>query len=288
MAVRFVVVLLSLVFAAGCATPQTSSPSTAPAGRLETVRSDLRSAGRTLAGTVRELPPRTPAEWTYLGALAGVSAVLENRKEEIRRQVLRSSAFRHSHWTEIGGQLGLSRNAEIAAAGLYVTGLATGLPRTRETGLLLGESLLAAQAGTGVLNFVFSEARPERGGRLRYFHSGGSSASIHMTNTMAVARVFDYEIAASGWTGPGATLARVGVYAIPAVTGWERLRSDQHYLWNVVLGGGASFYITSALLRAHERQAERAGKARIAVLPLAPSGPKTHRPARGLTVSCSF
>jgi hypothetical protein len=284
MAVRLLVTLLSLTLTLGCATVRSSAPApaTAPGGVLETVRSDFGSAGRTLAGTVRELPPRTPAEWTYLGALTGVSAVLENRKEEIRRQVLRSSAFRHSHWTEIGGQLGLSRNAEIAAAGLYVTGLAAGLPRTRETGLLLGESLLAAQAGTGVLNFVFSEARPERGGRLRYFHSGGSSASIHMTNTMAVARVFDYEIAASGWTGPGATLARVGVYAIPAVTGWQRLRSDQHYLWNVVLGGGASFYITSALLRAHERQAERASAPRIAVAPL------VTRRGRGLRVTCSL
>jgi hypothetical protein len=246
------------------------------------VRSDLASAGRTLAGTVRELPPRTATQWTYLGSLALASAVLENRKEEIRRQVLRSSAFRHSHWTEIGGQLGLSRNAEIAAAGLYAAGLTADLPRTRETGLLLGESLLAAQAGTGVLNFVFSEERPQRGGRLRYFHSGGSSASIHMTNTMAVARVFDYEIAASGWTGTGATLARVGVYAIPAVTAWQRMRSDQHYLWNVVLGGGASFYITSALLRAHEREDKGASGPRIAVSPL------VTQHARGLRFACSF
>jgi hypothetical protein len=285
MAVRFVVVLLSLAFSAGCATTQTSSPTApaaAPAGRLETVRADLGSAGRTLAGTVRELPPRTPAEWTYLGSLAIASAVLENRKEELRQQVLRSSAWRHSHWTEIGGQLGLSRNAEIAAAGLYVAGLAAGLPRTRETGLLLGESLLAAQAGTGVLNFVFSEERPKRGGRLRYFHSGGSSASIHMTNTMAVARVIDYEIAASGWTGPVATLSRVGVYAIPAVTAWQRLRSDQHYLWNVVLGAGSSFYITRALLRAHDRQGEQTAGPRIAVAPL------VARRGRGLLFTCSF
>ena len=286
MAVRLVVVLLSLTFAVGCATTRSAPPSTASGSRLQTVGADLGSAGRTLAGTVRELPPHTTAQWTYLGALAGLSAVLENRKEELRQQVLRSSAFRHSGWTEIGGQLGLSRNAEIAAAGFYVTGLAAGLPRTRETGLLLGESLLAAQAGTGVLNFVFSEERPEKGGRLRYFHSGGSSASIHMTNTMAVARVFDYEIAASGWTGTGATLARVGVYAIPAVTAWQRLRSDQHYLWNVVLGGGASFYITSALLRAHDRQAEPAPGPRIARIAVAPL--VTQRRGRGLRFSCSF
>ncbi|MBW8874329.1 MAG: hypothetical protein JF614_05155 [Acidobacteria bacterium] len=89
---------------------------------------------------------------------------------------------------------------------------------------------------------------------MSYFHSGGTSASVHVTNAMAVARVLDYELSREIESRPGRVLARIGIYAIPAVTGWQRMRSDQHYLWNVVLGGGASFYMTSAVLRQHDRE----------------------------------
>jgi hypothetical protein len=227
-------------------------------GRLATLGSDLKGAGRDLAGAaMHEVPPHSPEQWAYLGGLAASSAYLETRKEDLRRQVLRSSLFRNSGWTDIGGQIGLSRNVELAAASFYAVGLAEDLPRTRETGLLLGESILASQAATGVLKFVFSEERPQQGGRLRYFHSGGTSASIHVTNAMATARVLDYELSREIENRPGRILARIGIYALPAVTGWQRMRSDQHYLWNVILGGGASFYMTSAVLRQHDR--DRAG-----------------------------
>jgi hypothetical protein len=65
------------------------------------------------------------------------------------------------------------------------------------------------------------------------------------------------------------TLVRIGLYALPAVTGWQRLRSDQHYLWNVVLGGGASLYMTDAVLRAHDRRADGAEASRAAPTVLA-------------------
>jgi hypothetical protein len=224
-------------------------------GRLATLGNDLRGAGRDLAGAaVHEVPPHTPGQWAYLGGLAVTSAYLETRKEDLRREVLRSHLFRNSGWTDIGGQIGLSRTVELFSATLYTTGLLGNLPRTRETGLLMGESLLASQTATGLLKLVFSEQRPQQGGALRYFRSGGSSsASVHVTNAMAVARVLDYELSREIDSRPERVLAGIGIYALPAVTAWQRLRSDQHYLWNVVLGGGASYYTTSAVLRQHDR-----------------------------------
>ena len=50
------------------------------------------------------------------------------------------------------------------------------------------------------------------------------------------------------WVGLGQPADYIGkdvrgkavvIYSIPVVTGWQRLRSDQHYLWSVVLGAGA-------------------------------------------------
>ena len=227
---------------------------------LATVRGDVRQVGSTLVGTAfREAPPRSAGQWSYLGGLAALSVALQARKESLRGDVRRSDVFADSGWTEIGGRLGLSRNIEAGAAALYFGGLAAQQPRARETGLLLGESLFVAQTGAGLLNSVFSEERPERGGQLRYFHTGGSSASIHATNTTALARVLDHELLA-GIAGHrmAKILARIGLYSIPAVTDWQRLRSDQHYLWNVVLGSGASFYLTSALLREHDREGNTA------------------------------
>jgi hypothetical protein len=242
----------SLILVAGCTGYR--SP-----GRLATVGNDLKGAGRDLAGAaLHEVPPHSPGQWAYLGGLAITSAYLENRKEDLRREVLGSHLFRNSGWTDIGGQIGLSRTVEVFSATLYTAGLLGNMPRTRETGLLMGESLLAAQTATGLLKVVFSEQRPQQGGALRYFHSGASSsASVHVTNAMAVARVLDYELSRDIESRPERILAGIGIYAIPAVTGWQRLRSDQHFLWNVVLGGGASYYMTSAVLRQHDRNRGR-------------------------------
>jgi hypothetical protein len=243
--------------AAPAADPEPAAPLVP--GLAATLWGDLRGAGRTLWRTVRvEVVPRRRGQWIYLVALAGGVAALEAHKEEIRRDVLHSSFYRHSAWTDFAGQAGMGKYSEGLTALLYGGGLLARAPAVRQTGLELGESLLVAQAGTAVLNFVFSERRPEAGGRLSFFRTGGSSASIHMTNTMAVARVLDHQLDHVGGSGRGARLARmlarVGLYSLPAITGWERMRADQHYAWNVLLGGGSSLYLTNAVLRAHEHQ----------------------------------
>jgi len=220
---------------------------------------DARAAGRSFSLLVRrEVWPRTFGRAAYLGGLAGASAILEAHKEALRRDVLRSAFYRHSHWTQIGGTLGLTRVGYGAAAAFYLGGLAAGRTEVRRTGLLLAESLLLAQGVAGAVNFAVSEARPRAGGAIRYFHGGGSGVSIHMTNAAALARVLDHRLTrfAPG-DGRGRRLAKilgkVAIYSIPAITGWQRLRADQHYLWSVVLGAGLSAYVTDALLRSYDQ-----------------------------------
>jgi hypothetical protein len=220
---------------------------------------DARAAGRSFALFVtREVWPRHSGQFLYLGGLAGASALLESDKEALRRDVLRSSFYRHSHWAQIGGTLGLTRAGYGAAAAFYLGGLAAGQLEVRRTGMLMAESLLLAQGVAGAVNFAVSEQRPRAGGAIRYFHGGGSSVSIHMTNTMALARVLDHRLARLAPTDSrgrrlAKVLGKVVIYSIPAITGWQRLRSDQHYLWNVVLGAGLSAWVTDALLRAYDR-----------------------------------
>jgi len=243
------VLALLLLLASPVLASAVGSGTPVPRGRAA-VAADVRTVGRDLRAVPHQLAAHED-QAAYVLALGGSAALLEEPKARLRRQVLESETFANSSWTDIGGKLGLSRNVEIAAATCYFGGLASGQSRLRETGLLLGESLFAAQLDAGLINYTISERRPQDGGKILHFSTGGHAASIHETNTMALARVLDHELAAAG-DGPLERVLRVAVYSIPAVTGWERLRADQHYLWNVVLGGGASLYVTNAVLHAHE------------------------------------
>jgi hypothetical protein len=258
-----------------------------PAGRgrfSSVLAEDGHDVVRTFSLAVHtELPPRSAGQRTYLGVLAAASALLETRKEQLRQDVLRSSLARHTGWTDVGGQLGQGRVTQGLALLFYGGGLFADLPRARETGLLLGESYAAAQVTAGALNFVFSERRPRAGGQLRYFRAGGSSTSLHMTNTTVLAMVLDRQLDRIGGASAAGrvakVLARIGLYAIPTVTAWQRVRSDQHYLWNVALGAGQSAYVTRAVLRAHDRAAGEARPSRAPRLVVAGA------PGRGESVA---
>jgi hypothetical protein len=256
--------LLALVLTA-TAPPANSWADPEPAGgRISsTLQGDFHLIDRTLASTLRtELLPGDAPRWAYLGSLAVVSAYLESQKERLRQDVLQSGFARTSGWTDFGGQIGKGRVTQEAALLLYGGGLLGDLPRVRETGLLLAESYATTQATAGLLSFVVSERRPQSGGEIRYFHGGGSGVSLHMTNTMVLAEVLDHEVTRiepGDGTGLRAAkiLGKIVLYGVPTVTAWQRMRSDQHYLWNVVLGAGQSFYVTRGVLRAHDAETGR-------------------------------
>src|ERR1700730_17926895 len=168
-------------------------------------RQGARKLGRTAAHGI------VPRDWGwggYLLGLAGASAYLEAHKEQIRRDVLQSGFARHSGWTDAGDQLGRSHTVEGLAAASYLAGLAARSPAWRDTGLRLAESTLVAQAGAGIVTFAVSESRPRRGGVIRYFHTGGSSVSIHETNAMTLARVLDHQLPRYRGRNPGVRAAR--------------------------------------------------------------------------------
>ena len=82
----------------------------------------------------------------------------------------------------------------------------------------------------------------------------------HLKRQLPLARVLDHRFARfqASDSRPrriAKIAAKTVIYAIPAVTGWQRLRSDQHYLWSVVLGAGLSAFVTDATLRSHDRAA---------------------------------
>lgn len=256
--------ILAILSGSGRAVAVSQAEKPVAAGPISSaLRGDFHLVGRTLSRTLRtELLPDGAARWTYLGSLAAVSAALESQKERLRRDVLHSGFARRSGWTDVGGEIGKGRVTQAAAAVLYGGGLLGDLPRVRETGLLLGESYATAQTTAGLLNYVVSERRPRQGGEIRYFQGGGSGVSLHMTNTMVLAEVLDHQLTRiEPEDGAGRRtakiLGKIVLYSLPTVTAWQRMHSDQHYLWNVVLGAGQSFYVTRGVLRAHDAETGR-------------------------------
>lgn len=83
--------------------------------------------------------------------------------------------------------------------------------------------------------FVLAERRPKEGGEMRFCRLHGHGVSGH---TFAAALL--HEPIMSTW-GPSLSrrnraLLSASIYAWIAFIAWSRVRLDEHYLWNVLLG----------------------------------------------------
>ena len=83
--------------------------------------------------------------------------------------------------------------------------------------------------------FVLAEQRPKDGGEMRFFRARGHGVSGH-----ALAAALLYGPVMSTW---GRELSRrdrallsAALHAWIAFIAWSRVRKDEHYAWNVMLG----------------------------------------------------
>jgi hypothetical protein len=209
--------------------------------------------------------------------LTGIAALyLEGHKESIQEGLLASDFSEDTAWVRFAKPFGDARNLLGGAALVYSTGLFAGMPKVRETGLILGEALVASGVTTGLLQTVLAEERPQEGGTLRFLQTGGHGASGHASGAMTLVRVLDHQLLRlrpGEGKGPrlGKISAKAALYSVSAATAWQRIRENRHYLWNVVAGAGAALYTTNALLRAHESLTPEQPR-RLPLLSVAPAG----------------
>lgn len=83
--------------------------------------------------------------------------------------------------------------------------------------------------------FVLAEQRPKDGGEMRFFRAHGHGVSGH-----AFAAALLHGPIMATW-GPELSrrdraLLSAALYAWIAFIGWSRVRKDEHYVWNVMLG----------------------------------------------------
>jgi len=199
--------------------------------------------------------------------IAGVTVPLAWRKEEVQEFVSGkegdSFAFvdrdaLYTHLEPLGGHLIVP-----AISGMFLLGgLIGGSRREVETGTMLVESLVFTGIPTLLGQFIFSERRPSDGGNLRFFQIGGHGVSGHAAISSSIVRPLESQyLTLSEDDQTSVTifkcLGKGILYGSPLMVGISRVRSNRHYVWNVVLGLSAGYFTGDLVVRVHRHRRDR-------------------------------
>lgn len=122
----------------------------------------------------------------------------------------------------------------LLAIALVAFGVAKKTARARETGITLGVAGVWCLLFTKLGQFVFAEARPNEGGAMHFFASGGHGVSGHASaSTVLFFPLLDSVRGASPDVRVAIALALV---AWALFVGATRVWLDQHFVWNVLAG----------------------------------------------------
>jgi membrane-associated phospholipid phosphatase len=131
---------------------------------------------------------------------------------------------------------------------LAITAARTGDPKLR---VFVREFAKSGALGFVIFEssrFALAERRPKEGGEMRFFAGRGHGVSGH---TFAAALLHGPIM--SAW-GPSLSrrnraLLSASLYAWVALIAWSRVRLDEHYVWNVMLGARIGLRVSGASAR---------------------------------------
>ncbi len=187
------------------------------------------------AGEFLAAPFRTDnsAIWGTL-AVAGAVGVTSLYDDDIRDEVRRSRGRTLDRATDAGNIVGHPLLHLGVAGAVWGGGLLADSPRWRDTGLMMGEAAVIADAATFVLKQSVGRARPLTGsgkGSFRPFQFESdfdSFPSMHTASSFAMASVLTRT--------SGSVTVGVLSYATAAFVGFSRMYDDRHWATDVLLG----------------------------------------------------
>lgn len=198
----------------------------------------------------------TGGDWLRTGAfvaLAGMSSAADrNVKERL------SSSSKHpldGYWV-VPREFGRAEYINLGAAGMYGTGLLTGMDDLRVTGRMLMESVAFSGSIVMALRFAAGRTRPtltddalqfngfESAFRAQSFPSG------HATVSFAAATVLSGKI--------DRTWATIGLYGLAGLDVFGQLYDEQHWFSDIVVGSVLGW--TSALFVLGREEARASGE----------------------------
>lgn len=198
------------------------------------------------------------AVWGTL-AVAGAVGVLTQFDEDIRDEVEETRGRTLDKVTDAGSLVGNPIVHLGVAGAVYGGGLVAGSPRWRDTGLMMGEAALLADAATLVLKQTIGRARPLTGKNSGSFRPLGfdsdydSMPSMHTASSFAMASV----ITSTSGSVPVGILS----YATAAFVGFSRMHEGKHWASDVLLGAVIGELAGRVVTRYH------AGGGRLALVP---------------------
>ena len=156
----------------------------------------------------------------------------------------------------------------VAVVGLFIGGRFSERPRFRDMTYDLGEVAVVNLAYTGLLKAVASRERPNDSG-------DDSFPSGHTSNAFALATVLSAHYGDK--IGPSA-------YVAATLVGASRLRSNAHWLTDVMAGATLGHIVGRSVIRQNNRgiKSEAAARKNIAVVPFIGAS------VRALTVTVNF
>jgi hypothetical protein len=173
----------------------------------------------------------------------------------------------HSVW-ESATYYGDLRYASIFSAGMYAVGLVSGDRDIRVTGRLVLESLVLSGSAVLALRYMTGRTGPGPKGdswdfkgfqwdaERQAFPSGHTMVAFALSTVLA--EQIDHP------------LARIGLYGIASLAAYSRVRFDQHWTSDVLVGGAlgiaAGLYVIS---REREREGQSGKHGGLSIMPTA-------------------
>lgn len=212
---------------------------------LEVVKTPLDTEGYGLAGTL---------------AVAGVVGLTYVFDDDIRTKLQGSRNKGMDKATDVGNLVGNPFMHLGIAAAVYGGGIIGDSPRWKETGEMLGEVLILADATTFVLKEAVGRARPFVKGDKGVFTPGqfktdyDSLPSMHTSSSFAMASV----MAATTESVP----TKVLYYSAATFVGFSRVYQDKHWASDIVLSAAIGELCGRIVTSQH------AEKSKLAFVPL--------------------
>lgn len=234
------ILLLSII----CNTlPANASDSTRSKNLYQTIMSDFNAAYNDGKYLVSEL--FNPQIGHILYPAVGISSTFVSAQFDDRIRYPE-----HSRYTDkILKQAGELSTAAVLPSVIYVSGLIFNDKKIRTTGRMLFESLLLAGVINGSLKYTLGRARPFMNignSQFEYFESDNSFQSLpsgHTTVAFTCATLLSERI--------DNIYVSIALYAVAGGTAYERIRSDNHWFSDVVLGAGIGIFSAYSIVKAN-------------------------------------
>jgi membrane-associated phospholipid phosphatase len=186
-------------------------------------------------------------DWLKLGGVLAGTAALTLADKPIRNFWIRQDSRVLDGINTVGYHYGKPYSAFLFSGGFYIGGLIFKSDWARETGLMLGTSLLSAGLLEMTLKPAIGRARPSTGesnyeitffNREAGFHSFPSGhASMAFTISMVMARRVN------------SVPVKIFFYSLAASTVACRLYSDAHWISDVAFGGTIAWFCSDVALK---------------------------------------